>query len=328
MTDLQLTIEPDSQELHQAYRAAALDRAQDDAIAWSFASNPKPFAVARASGEIVGMSAYIRTRMKLGSAEGSGFQAVDSFVSETMRGQGVFTKLARSYDAHVGTNGGDLIWGFPNDNAAPAWFGKLAWSKFGQVPVLIKPLRAGYFLRRLGLPLDFPLSLARDQNLPEETAVGHWGDELWARSAANISCATIRDKAYFSHRIFGAPHRPSYRVVASTHASDPAIVVTRETEKHGGRIAYLMEALGGPSLHELLTSEMGRLRGRGTEVVLAWAFPWSPNYDVLRKVGFVPLPARIRPIRIWFGARPKSADGLCAGLRNSWYLSYLDSDTI
>ena len=330
MTGFQISVESFSDDLLRAYAASGMERgnAGTEALSWAFASNPAPFAVARQDGAVVGVSAYIQSRMKFGAARGVGLQAVDSFVSAEMRGQGIFSALARRYDSHAEEAGADLVWGFPNDNAAPAWFGKLGWQPHGQVPFLIKPLRAGYFLRKLRLGFDFPVSFSQDQHLAAIDGIGEWGDALWQDVEAGIGCATIRDRDYLSHRIFGAPHRGQYRAVADTDHGRAGLVVTREAEKHGGKIAYLMEALGGASLTELLMSELGRLRGRGVELVLAWAFPWSPNYRTLRRAGFFPLPERVRPIHIWFGSRPKKPSAACANASGQWYLSYLDSDTI
>lgn len=330
MSEIHVSIEGLSPALVDAYAASGMVRGQagDKALTWAFGGNMTPFAVARAEGQIVGISANLRQQMKCGNVEGTGFQAVDSFVSPSMRGRGVFGRLARAYDEHAGQAGAQLVWGFPNDNAAPAWFGKLGWHRHGQVPFLMKPLRTGYFLRKACIGLDFPLSAARDQNLAPVGGIGDWADALWDRAASGIGVATIRDRAYLAHRLFDAPHAEAYRVVADTDPATPSLVATREADKHGGRIAYLMEALGGGALAELLASELGRLKARGAEVVLAWAFPWSPNYRTLRKAGFLPLPRRLRPINIWFGTRPKTPPGAVANAPGQWYLSYLDSDTI
>lgn len=330
MTDPVISIEPLSDALMDAYLASGMERGKSGqfAVEWAFGNNPAPFAVARNNGQIVGLSGYIQSRMQFGSETGIAFQAVDSFVSESMRGKGIFTQLARAYDAHAASSGGDLVWGFPNDNAAPAWFGKLGWHSHGQVPFLIKPLRAGFFCRKFRLPLDFPLTRARDQNLSSIAEVGEWGDALWDLAAPDIHVGTVRDRAFLNHRLFNGPQAEQYRVVASPDNSAPAIVATREAEKHGGRIAYVMEALGGASLEPLVMSELGRLALRGVELALAWSFPWSPNYRTLRKAGFVPLPERLRPINIWFGSRPKSDLSALADNKGQWYLSYLDSDTV
>ena len=330
MSDPVISIEPLSDELMDAYLASGMERGKSGrfAVEWAFCDNPAPFAVARHDGQIVGISGYIQSRMQFGSETGVAFQAVDSFVSESMRGKGIFTQLARAYDAHATSSGGDLVWGFPNDNAAPAWFGKLDWHSHGQVPFLIKPLRAGFFCRKFRLPLDFPLTRARDQNLPPVTEVGEWGDALWDSVASTIGVGMVRDRAFLNHRLFNSPQAGNYRVVASSDHAAPAIVATREAEKHGGRIAYVMEALGGSSLEPMMMSELGRLASRGVELALAWSFPWSPNYRTLRKAGFMPLPERLRPIHIWFGSRPKSGLAAPADQQGQWYLSYLDSDTV
>jgi N-acetylglutamate synthase-like GNAT family acetyltransferase len=330
MKGLVVSIEGLSSELLDVYKASDMVRGKGgrDAIEWAFDSNPNAFAVARHDGRITGVSAYILSRMKFGKITGVGLQAVDSFVSTDMRGKGVFTQLARAYDEHARQSGADLVWGFPNDNAAPAWFRKLGWRSHEQVPLLVKPLRSGFFLRKLQLPLDIPLSVARDQNLAAATDIGDWAESLWESVALGIRCGTVRDREFLSHRLFRAPQANDYRVVADPNPRTAALVATREATKHGGRIAYLMEALGGASLKELLMSELGRLRGRGVELVLAWSFPWSPNYRALRGAGFLPLPERLRPIRIWFGSRPKTNAAACANESGQWYLSYLDSDTV
>jgi len=325
-----ISIEPISDELLAAYKHSGMERgkAGTQAIEWAFGSNPAPFAVARHDGAVVGISGYIQSRMQLGQTSGTAVQAVDSFVSETMRGKGIFTRLAQAYDEHARASGTDLVWGFPNDNAAPAWYGKLGWHRHGQVPFMIKPLRAGYFSRKLRLPIDFPLTFARDQQIEAEIRIGDWGDALWDKVAPEIGVGTIRDRSFLQHRLFDAPQSAQYRVVADATSNSPALVAMREADKHGGRIAYVMEALGGPSLQPLLMSELGRLASRGVEIALAWSFPWSPNYRALRKAGFMPLPERLRPIRIWFGSTPKTTQAERANQEGQWYLSYLDSDTV
>ena len=330
MTRLTISIEGLSRELIDAYVLSGLERGTggERSINWAFGSNPTPFAVAREDGRIVGMSAYILSHMKYGTVTGNGLQAVDSFVSTDMRGRGVFTKLAQAYDDHAKQSGADVVWGFPNENAAPAWFGKLGWQNHGQVPFLIKPLRAGLLLRKLGLPFDFPMSVSRDHNLVALTEIEDWADRLWENISPAIGCSVVRDREFMMHRLINAPQASEYRVVADTNPQSASVVATREANKHGGQIAYLMEALGGLSMAELLMSEIGRLRSRGVELILAWSFPGSLNYKTLRKAGFMPLPQRFRPIRIWFGNKPQCAVAAKAIDHSQWYLSYLDSDTV
>ena len=323
-------IEPLSEELVKAYEASGMERGKAGIadIKWTFRSNPQPFAVARVGGRIVGVSAYIKNKMLFGNSAGSAVQAVDSFVFEEARGQRVFSKLATAYDEFAGNEGIDLVWGFPNDNAAPAWFGKLGWRKYGQVPFLFKPLRTGFITRRFGLPTDFRVSRTTDHNIDPVDQIGEWGDVIWEKLARQIDVGVVRDRDFLNHRIFDGPQASQYRTVLAGPPSDPAFVTSREAAKHGAKVAYIMEAAGGSSLRSLLESELGRLTSRGMEVALAWCYPWSPNYKVYRKAGFFPLPERIRPTSIWFGSIAKSDVAKSASTLDGWYLSYLDSDTI
>lgn len=330
MAEYDISIEALSDEVIAAYAEAELLRAGSDsaAIEWTFANNTKPFAVAREDGKIVGLSSYIHSQMKFGQGVGNSLQAVDSFVMPQARRKGLFTKLARAYRDHAEQSGCDLVWGFPNENAAPAWFNRLGWTSFGQAPFLVKPLRAGYFLRKFGVDRDFKLSHEQNANAVPVTSLDDWVDPLWEKYSKDIYVSRQRDVNYLSHRLFKSPEANSYRVVTSPDASNGALVITREAQKHGGKIAYLMEAFGEKDLRSLISSELGYLSDRGTELVLAWSYPWSPNYATLRKCGFLPLPERLRPIKIYVGASPISDKGAPALSKSNWYLSYLDSDTI
>ena len=330
MKDLSISVEGYSEELLRAYIASGMNRGLtgENAIKWAFGDNEAAFAVARSGETIVGLSSYIQSSMQFGSRSGTALQAVDSYVAPQLRGQGLFTKLARAYADQQSSKGADLIWGFPNDNAAPAWFGKLGWVRHGQVPFLVKPLRAGYFLRKLRLGGDFALSAGQDQNLQSIASVGDWADALWDRFAAGIKCATIRNSAFLNHRLSAAPLAQEYRIVADPDSHGGALVATHEARKHGAHIGYIMESIGGAALRGILSSELARMRDRGAELALAWAYPWSPNYSTLRRCGFFPLPERLRPIHIWFGASALSGIAETAMQKENWYLSYLDSDTV
>ena len=330
MREISIGIERLSPDILLAYQAFGLDRADPGgaSLQWAMSAEKETFAVARQGGQIAGISAYLETCMTFGGTIHVGHRAIDSFVSSDMRGKGIFTRLARAYHDHAVRSGVGLIWGFPNDNAAHAWFQNLAWHEHGQLPFLIKPLRAGYFLRRLGLSFDFSLGKERNEDLSPIDKIGDWADTLWSNVSAKIGCATIRNARYLSHRLLDAPQASSYRIVADTDPRTPSIVATRDARKHGGHIAYLMEALGGDSLADLLRSDIARLRDTGVELVLAWSYPWSPSYRVLRRAGFIPLPEPLRPIRLWFGTQPLVPAAACANARAQWYLSYLDSDTV
>lgn len=325
-------VAPFGDDVRRGYHALLPEQADVNAkgkLAWKFANGTDAAltAVARRGTEILGLSTYLPTALSIDGSRAKAYQAIDSIVSERARGSGIFTRLARTFSDDQASKSIDLVWGFPNANAAHPWFAKLQWTRLGTAPFLFKPLRAGYALRRFGLPIDFPLSAARNEGAPQISEFDDTASALGEQLSRSVGCMVVRDRDYLNWRLFRCPSA-TYRTVALKSREVTAFVSTHLTEKHGGRIGYVMEAMGDKELESLLRSELGYLRENGAEVVLAWCFPWSPNYSAYRAVGFYPLPDRFRPTEIHFGARAYSARGATALDARSWYLSYLDSDTV
>ena len=284
------------------------------------------------------MIALIPTPLCGGSGEVRAFQAVDTVVDPSCRGQGVFVKLGELAQDPVAL-GAQLLWGFPNASAAPGWYGKLRWTDFGPVPLLVRPLRSSFVLRRLheklGL-IDFPLirrvatnSLLYDDGAALETDVEH----LWRRIAPQFGIAVQRGGAWMRWRLQDKPGT-NYRCVGikPDGGNLEAFVATKIVEKHGARLCYVMEAISTPegkkSLVSLLSSELSLAARKGAEAALAWCPKAAPNYRAYRSAGFFPFPLRLRPIEINFGARALLPEAALLTQPNArWYVSFLDSDT-
>ena len=328
--DIDITVEHLSDEIRSCYSRFDLARGQEPTgtVDWAFdlgPGAPSKFAVARRDGQIIGLSANIRRDFSFGDRTGVAYQAVDSVVAAHEQGHGVFTRLAAAFDEHAAAEGAHLIWGFPNANSTHAWFNKLGWRSHGEVPFLVKPLRAGYFTRKIGLSLDFPISRLADRGASIISEADERLDGLWDSFRSQVKCAVPRTRAYLSWRLFRKPGRP-YRIIFEPEKDSGSLVASRIVSKHGGSIAYIMEAIGGNNLADVLRSELGWMRQQNAEVVLAWCFPWSPNYRAFRRAGFYPFPRRLRPIKFLFGCRAHNTIGEMANDRANWYLSYLDSD--
>lgn len=306
---------------------------------WRFRANPHgaaKFALATAGDDTLGMIALVPTRLVNSGGDELGFQAIDTAVDPSCRGQGLFVKLGQCAQDRLG---GELLWGFPNANAAPGWYGRLGWTNFGQVPLLMRPLRSSFLLGRLHprlRPIDWPIVA----NLPARGTVYADGaaleanfDPLWQRTAPDFGVAVDRSGTWMRWRLFDKPGA-DYRCVGVTAASGAleAFVATRVADKHNARLCYVMEALGLPrctaELANLLRSELSRAARDGAEAALAWCPATAPNYRAYRNAGFFPVPARMRPIEINFGARalrPAMQPAVAAAA--NWYVSFLDSDT-
>lgn len=328
---IQYSLVPFSETVRDAYLDLLAQQQREVAqgkLEWKFRCNPKGpgvIAVATKEGRIVGINAFMASTFHVGSNRETGYQSIDTVVSPEVRGQGVFGKLVETFYDHCG---GALVYGFPNSNSAPGFFGKLGWMNFGTVPMLIRPLRTGYFLKRVfrnAPDLNVPL-LCQTRSSPERiTRFSHQDTEVWGKFSSSGLCAVQRDADFLNWRLMDHPTE-KYDVL---RAPDGSFVASTLTNKHAGCVGYVMEALGEEvSLTALIATTLRQLQLQGADVALAWCLPHSPNYRSYRKAGFFPFPAMLRPITINFGARPIRSVAAAVSSKESWYISYLDSDTV
>jgi hypothetical protein len=304
-------------------------------LAWRFCDNPHGpgmFAVARADGIIQGMIALVPTDLVARGRTVSGFQAIDTIVNPQMQGKFVFVRLGRLVEDFVAGHSA-VLWGFPNAAAARGWFGRLGWTRTGSVPFLIRPLRTGYLFRRFVPALgwiDVPLFRNRRKPCSDHNpAIDERYQHLWDHYRETPAVSVERSRAWARWRL----HKPGAGYQWRYDGDYRSFVATRTLKKHGGVVAYVMEALTGPdrgaALTELLRHEMARLgQSAGAEVALAWCDPRSPNYFCFRAAGFLPFPDKFRPAEIHHGYWRDAAQDTAFPAQSPWYLSYLDSDTV
>lgn len=310
-------------------------------LSWRFRSNPHGparFALATRGIQPVGLIALVPTRLVNASGSGLGYQAIDTVVDPSFQGRGLFVKMG-SLAQDSAALGGDILWGFPNANASPGWYGRLGWTDFGPVPLLMRPLRSSFLFGRLHPKLrtiDLPLIRERRSTgsvYEDGHDLGADFDRFWRRVAAGSGIAVDRSGAWMRWRLFDKPGA-DYRCVGVQSASGglEAFVATKIADKHGARLCYVMEALAAPGRGTDLTcallEEMGSAARKGAEVALAWCPRAASGYSAYRRAGFLPIPARLRPIEINFGARALTgATAEAAAPDARWYVSFLDSDT-
>lgn len=307
-------------------------------LGWRSDGNPhgkSKFAIAQDGGEVVGMIALIPTQLRGAAGEFAAYQAVDTAVDPACRGKGLFVKLGALAQDQLGA---DLLWGFPNANAAPGWYGRLGWTDFGAVPLLMRPLRSRFLLSRLHKTLrfiDVPLIRAPHaigDCYTDGVRLAADFDPFWQQIVSRIGIAVDRSGEWMRWRLIDKPGA-DYRIVGTKAGGKMgAFVATKVADKHGARLCYVMEALGLPNsagdLAALLRSELALAARAGAEAALAWCPRGAPSYAAYRKAGFMPVPPRFRPIEINFGARALRPAGSTATARaDAWYVSFLDSDT-
>ena len=312
-----------------------------DLLEWRFRRNPHgeaKFVVASDDDRVVGLIALVPTRLRNAPGELLGYQAIDTAVHPSRRGRGLFVRMGRLAE-EADLLGGELLWGFPNANAAPGWYGRLGWTNFGAVPLLMRPLRSSFLLGRLHPKLravDFPLIWGRKSSAAtynDGALLSADFDKLWGQVAPHFGITVDRGGEWMRWRLMEKPGS-TYRCsgVKSLSGDLEAFVAVKIADKHGSRLCYVMEAIAVPEreagLTRMLGAELARAARSGAEVALAWCPKSAPNYRAYRRVGFLPVPPRIRPIEINFGACALVPERAAAAAPNArWYASFLDSDT-
>lgn len=331
--EIVISIEDFGPNIVAAY--SALLPHQDQAIAagkldWKFNRNPAgkgKIAVARIESQVVGLNGFMACTIGDGNKRLAAFQSMDTIVTPAARGRGVFNRMVAAFQEN---SDGDLIYGFPNLNSSPGFFGKLGWTLIGPPPMLIKPLRAGIFLKRLhaGLP-DFPLPTLHRRPVPMDE-LARFDDrvsQVWQDFVERnrIRFSLLHDATFLNWRLFEHPIA-RYRVFTIDHRAYVAICTER---KHGGTVGYIMDTFGESGrVASLLHNVTAMMRDDGADAIFAWNFAHLSNRDAFRAAGFYSLPDRIRPIRLNFGARALRDPITKLPKPNNWHVSYLDSDTV
>lgn len=276
-------------------------------------------------------------------------QSVDTLTDEAFRGLGLFKRTARSVYERCAQEGVSFVYGFPNGNSAHGFFHRLGWQCLDPVPFLVRPLRLGYLVRRLGLwahPLarwlDLPIPHARSARARrrgrevEIAPIASFGpafDTLWEAFSRGIRVCVRRDHRYLNWRLVQKPHHDYMTLCAREGGELRGFVSFRVVDKHGGRIGYVMELMYPPGEDHVGERLLGRMlsmmKQAGAEIVLAWSFAHAPNHRAFCRALFLPFPERVRPIELHMGVCALAYERPAVlAKREHWYLSYCDSDTV
>ena len=300
---------------------------------------------AKHENEIVSIYTALPVPFMINKRKEFGLQSIDTLTGVKHRGKGLFPKLAKRLLTDAAEENYILIYGFPNENSAPGLFNKLQWTSFGEVPFLIKPINYFYFIKRFfksdevsGPDKVFiynaPLSTEIDRTTQIKMMVDYDGqyDKIWEKASQNINICVDRSAAYMQWRYITKPCEHYYRYGLFVNGKLEGVVIYAIKKKHRGLIAYLMELIYDPQnlttgkvLLEFVTKQC---KSQKIDVILAWSFSHSFSHKSFKKTGYYNLPERLRPQKLYFGARPLSKKNESEILNlNNWYLSYSDSDT-
>lgn len=278
--------------------------------------------------------------MRSGHGRVLGVQSLNTLTDEAFRGRGLFLKMAASLYARAESEHVGMVYGFPNGNSAHGFFKRLSWDTLDPMPILIRPLRSGYVLRKLKVGalskvFDIPLGSARSPKLPATyslRSVAHPTaefDSLWQKFSASFNYAVERSAEYLSWRLrrpdekyeivglYNGESLVGYSVIGSMH--------TAENENVGKLMDLVFDPADAVAAKILVAESLHRLKQRDCTVVWAWNFEHSPGHSAYRDSGFMPLPAKLQPLEGHVGVRAFTVLNGVAD-RSQWYISMFDSD--
>lgn len=271
-----------------------------------------------------------------------GSQSLDTITDIDYRGKGLFIKLAKDVYQKAADDGVALVYGFPNGNSIHGFKSKLEWEVLDPVPFMIKPIKTSYFSNKISvfkwLP-NFNVSFSKYSKsnkfrIEEDFSFPEMVTPLWESFSNKIGVAVQRDKKYLDWRYIQKPFE-NYKIAHCYSENNTYLgyIVYVIKEKHGGKIAYIMELVfdlkSQKAGRKLLQYAINQIKKENADCILSWCMDHSPNYNVFKKEFFFKLPEKFRPIELHFGARAFNKElATTINNRNNWYLSYSDSDTV
>jgi len=313
-------------------------------LQWAFSTGSRNGLVAlardrSANNKIVGLLGLLPSQVVCARDSLKAYLAVDLVVDPGYRGRGLFMGLGQIALEGAERLGAKLVWGFPNEAAAHGWFNRFGWVNVGPVPLMVRPLRSGFFLRRISPWLGkfdiqtFVPKARRGVQICEIDTFGSNIDKLWHAFSRQVGCCQERDAVWLNWRINRHPLN-TYRTVAifDSDGCISAFVTSRLSKKGDDSILYIMEAMcdvegNDKVLVELLNHELFIAAEQGAGAALSWCRANAPNYPHYRRSGFLPVPARVRPRSSFMGVRLLGDQPQDVDFQN-WYISYLDLDTV
>jgi GNAT superfamily N-acetyltransferase len=121
-----------------------------DFFTWKHYRNPfgpSLGLLATVDGRLAGVRLFMRWAFEAGGRRIDAVRAVDTATHPDFQGKGIFRTLTLGLLGEIDAAGAaDLVFNTPNGNSRPGYL-KMGWSEVGTVPVLVRPLRPGRFVR-------------------------------------------------------------------------------------------------------------------------------------------------------------------------------------
>jgi hypothetical protein len=114
----------------------------------SFSKN-SGVAVAERGGDIVAQYAVMWFPMIYKGQQIDGAVSTATVTDKSVRGQGLFTKLAAKVYQDIAIAGAKIVYGFPNSQSINGFIKRLEWFEVAPFPIHIKPVDTSAYIRKI-----------------------------------------------------------------------------------------------------------------------------------------------------------------------------------
>lgn len=310
-------------------------------------SNSIYYALTSDTGSIAAIYTYLPVIFRCMGKLVNGMQSFDTLTDKNHRSKGLFIKLASKIEKEETLNNNELVYGFPNENSIHGFVNKLGFTYFGEVPFLIKPFRVSYFIQQIlktkkedsshehcTLKVDKYIKIKQHTEIREILEFDNNYDALYNLVSSKINIGVNRNASYMNWRYVSKPEEQYCRYGIYDKDQLTGVIVFTLKAKHNGKIGYLMELIFDPKNETapkyLLKFCSVTLRRNKADLILAWCFNHSFNYNAIRRSGYYRFPEKLRPQKLGFITKALNNNENKNEINNikNWYISYSDSDTV
>lgn len=297
--------------------------------------------------DVVGYLCYWKSKVKLGSSEGTAFQSVDTMVHTDYRRQGIFETLSKEGLKSMVEQDGLFNYRFPNSAALKA-SQKLGTVKVCEIPRYIRFLdnKGANFVSKNRL-IQIPVIIfAAINNLmfPTFKSKGYKGyavksiecfanefNKLWEEQKQRYPIAITRNSVHLNWRYRELPGYKCYAVYKNKILKGYIILSVEEKKVNGRwlRLGHIVDIFCDEdprALKTLIFSGVRYLKQKNSNAVSIWMLPHWFYANHLRKAGFTKIPST-SCLAVLVPSRRKN---LCKTLYapENWYVTIGDSDYV
>ncbi len=323
-------------------------------IEWQYSFPPAgeaitAFAVTKNGYDAAVYSVY-RVKYRINNIIIDAAQSLDTLTDTNHRGKFLFTTLAEIVYEECQKQGVQFVFGFPNKFSEPIFSKRLKWESMQHPPYLIYINNLSYPIKKkYGLDVFIPnflshtlLTINKIKNIKYKNKSyisneikEHEYDLLWHQVVEEGNYIGIdKTSEYISWRYQKKPGVSYSFRSFYVDSKLTAILIYRITNKHGGKIGYIMDYFYLPT-HDnkrassfFFTTIVQEILSYGVDVILAWSSDMKYRRHFFNS-GFLKLPRLFQPIKLFYGFRviKRNSSHLPNSLVKS-NITYSNSDTV